>query len=438
MEITKIELSNELKEILKAVNKGDLIGSFSQSSSIEFEMDRLKSVENSQHFAIGLRMFENGRVGNSYINSLNDKQLLLKNARESAKLGDEIDFDLPGATDYAQLPLYHQEVVNHTKEECIRLGTDIVQQLKSIDERAKIDLRVSTAYEDTILLNTAGFEGQYSETSYQVSVNMILVEDDGGLLYIGDSDFNNSLELEIDRILTTIEWRYRNGLKKASVKSGYMPVILAPDALSVLLSSIELAANGKSLYKGISRFSQKLNQPVASEIISIIDDPTYSSGSASYPFDDEGVIPRAMPIIEKGVFRNFIYDLATAKRMHTQTTGHASRSISSLPSPSFSNWIISPGEISFDQMIASLNYGLYVVDIIGGGQSNMINGDFSWNIDLGYLIEGGKIKGRIKDVMIAGNVFQVINEITAIENRLYRKGSLFAPHIMLKQVSVAG
>jgi len=433
----KLLLESFIKDIIGRVDKGDIIATISESVPVSFEMDSLKSVESISRFGVGLRLFENGKVGNSFINSLDDKEELLKNAKASTELGDKIDFDLPSKGVYQDLPLYYEEVVNYPKEKLIETGEEIVKSLKSIDREAKVSVDISKSHTTTLLANTSGFYGLYRETTFGISASMILVEDGGGLLFVGDGDISSDTGIELERILKNIEWRYKNARKKVGVKKGYFPVIFTPDALGLLLDAIEIAANGKTLFKGISVLANKQDEKIVDEKFSLIDDPLKKDGIASYPFDGEGIIPRRIPVIENGVFKNFIFDLATAKRMNRVSTGHAARNISSLPAPSFSNLIVPPGDVSLDQMISSVSYGLLVHEFLGGGMSNLLAGDFSVNVELGYLIENGNVKGRVKDAMISGNVYNILNSIIAVEDRFHKKGSLYAPHVLFERISVA-
>lgn len=432
------DISAFLSDILANIDKGDAIASFSESNPIDFDMDQLKSVEDINRFAVGLRMFNKGRVGNSFINSFDDKDFLLQSARESARFGDEIDIELPANSSFPSVQLSYDEVKRYSKEEGIRIGSEVMARLKSIDGNAKVSVSVSRGRSVTYLANTSGFKGSYEQTQFGVSAGMMLVEDGGGLLYVGDGDFSNNLKIDLDSMFKKIEWRYRNARKKVSVNSGYFPVLFSPEAMRLLLETIELGANGKNLYKGISVLQDKLGHKIADERFNLTDDPLFPGGLESYPFDDEGTVPQALPVIENGVFRNFIFDLTNAGRMGKKSTGHASRSISSLPYPSFSNMLISPGKSGFEEMLSSMKYGLVVYEFLGGGMSNMLAGDFSVNIELGYLVEDGKVKGRVKDAMISGNVYDLFGNISMIENKAHKKGGLYCPHILFNKVSVAG
>jgi PmbA protein len=141
------------------------------------------------------------------------------------------------------------------------------------------------------------------------------------------------------------------------------------------------------------------------------------------------------------VLKNFIYDLQTAGMMGVKSTGHASRDFSSLPSPSVSNLVISPGKAGLAEMIKGIKYGVIVHDFLGAGQSNLLAGDFSANIALGYKIEKGKIAGRVKDVMISGNVYDLLRdqvvELSRDQEMVVSRGSFITPAIMFKDVCIA-
>jgi PmbA protein len=432
------ELESFIRTALKSIEKGDVVASSAESFSIDFDMDQLKSVEDMDHFAIGMRLFENGKIGNSFVNSLSDGEVLLQKAKESASLGEELDFGLPSPWNFQKMDLFYPQTLAFSKEEGLQMGENLLKELKAIDKQAKINVGISRGRQTHYLANTSGFWGSYDSTYLGISANMILVDEDESILSVGDGDSSHSIDIRVKEMVENIEWRYRNALKKTNISSGYYPVLFAPEALGLLLEPIEIAANAKTLYKGISVLSDKLGKEIADSRFSIVDDPFYEKGMDSYPFDDEGVMPEKKPIIENGVFKNFIFDLAMAKKLNTKSTGHGSRGVSSLPAPQFSNLVLSQGNASLEEMIRSMDYGLLVCEFLGGGMSNVVAGDFSVNIELGYLIEKGRVKGRIKDAMISGNVYDVWKRILLMENKLHKNGSLFAPSILFDKISVAG
>ena len=432
------QLGGAMKKALGSIQKGDGVAAYSVDTSAVFENNRLKSIEDSERFAIGLRVFEKGKVGNSFVNSFGDIDILVRNAYESASFGDPVEIDLPPMADYPKPHVFHPEVAEYPVEDAVKIGEDAVRRLKELDKRAQIFVEVSKSRSFMSLSNTSGFDGSHEETEFSFGASMSLVEDDGGLLDVGYGDSNYSLDLDWDTVFGNIEWRYKNALNKLSIDTGEYSLLLAPDISDLLIEPVLIAANGKNLYKGISVLSDKENQAIAGENFSLTDDPLYADSTAITPFDGDGIVSGAMPVIERGVFRNFALDLTTAWRLGRQTNGRARRGISGLPSPGFTNLVFSTGNSTLDEMISSVKRGIFLVMTLGGGQSNLTAGDISVNIGLGYLIEDGKIKGRVKNAMIAGNVYDWLKSISAMENRLHKLGSVFAPHILIDKVSVAG
>ncbi len=431
------ELKQSMTRVLSGIAKGDVVATESVSVPVAFEMDRLKSVENSSRFAIGLRMFENGHVGNSYINSLNDEQSLIDNARSSAMLGDVQDFELPSQKPQKKLNFYFPEVLNISKKQMIQTGEELVERLKKIDSRAKVDVNISRSVSRFLFGNTQGLFEEELNTSYHVSASMVLVHDDGSLLYVGEGDGCYNGAFSIENIIEKIHWRYEHALQEATLKSGYYPVIFAPDAVSLLLSPLRIAANGKTLYRGTSVLQDRIGETITDTRLTLTDHPYLEDGFGSYTLDDEGVIPSVLPIVENGIFKNFIHDLSTAAKLYTESTGHASRGIASLPSPSYSNLVLSIGQTSLVDMIAGIDEGLFVCETLGGGMSNLTAGDISVNVELGYVIRKGKLVGRVKDTMISGNVYNWYKKIGGIENKVERLGSAYYPHLLIDAVSVS-
>jgi PmbA protein len=128
--------------------------------------------------------------------------------------------------------------------------------------------------------------------------------------------------------------------------------------------------------------------------------------------------------------KNFLYDLDTAGRAGTKTTGHG---VGCNPS----NTVIKEGNISFEDMLKNTKEGLMVYDVMGLGQGNVMSGEFSVNVNLGYKIENGEIVGRVKDVMLAGNTYDAITKIEAMSDKAECVGgSLIAPYMKISNLSV--
>ena len=144
--------------------------------------------------------------------------------------------------------------------------------------------------------------------------------------------------------------------------------------------------------------------------------------------------------MENGVLRAFLYDLQTAGLAGKETTGSGFRSLGSLPSPSPTSWVLSEGSMSIEEMISDVKEGLLIDQIMGAWAGNVLSGDFSGNVHLGFKIENGKLVGRVKDTMVAGNAFEILkNDVVAFGSAgEWVNGSLKAPAVYLSSLSVSG
>jgi PmbA protein len=135
---------------------------------------------------------------------------------------------------------------------------------------------------------------------------------------------------------------------------------------------------------------------------------------------------------------SFIYDLQTAALAGAESTGSASRGLASLPSPSLTNLVIEDGDVSVDDMIADIKDGLIVEQLMGASQGNILGGDFSGNVLLGYAVKDGRIAGRVKDTMVSGNIYEVLKDVGAVgRDGRWVGGRLRVPHIYCPRVAVS-
>jgi len=222
------------------------------------------------------------------------------------------------------------------------------------------------------------------------------------------------------------------------VPSRQLPVVFTPHGVaSALISPLMAAFNGKIVLEGASPIGNKLGEAVFDEKLSLWDDPTLAYRPGSRPADDEGVPSQCTPLIEQGTVANFLYDLQIAALAHTRSTGNGRRG-GGLPTPSPSAFVIDSGDTSFEEMIQDMKEGLVIEQLMGATQGNILGGDFSGNVLLGYKVESGKIVGRVKDTMVSGNVYQVLKQIAAIGSEAKWVGSfLKTPHIYCSSVAVA-
>ena len=432
-------IKQAVEDSAQKIDKGDVVGQVSYSQSVSFEFDKLHSIDDVSYSTVYCRIFNEGRVGNASINNPEQTDTMIKNAKESAAFGEVLDIILPSDNNYQKLNwLYNDKNIQYNKNDLKEMAGELLNEIKKFAPKAKVSTGAQNNCSQLYLSNTSGFKGEYQDSSLSVHGGLFELAEDGSFLemYEGKSFYDDPYNFT--SILRDLEQRLERS-RQISVlkKTGKMPVIFAPSSVDMLLSPIEMAINGKTLYKELSLFANRLDEQMFDEKFNFIDDPYYYLGPASAPFDDEGTIGKKLDIIENGVFKNFIYDCTIAKKMNTQTTGHASRNSLSLPNPALSNRILGIGESSLEEMIASVDYGLMLIMSLGEGQSNTMAGDFSVLAETAYLIENGQLKGKVKDIMLSGNAFELLKNISMLENKLHKEHSLFTPHILVDGVMVS-
>jgi len=195
--------------------------------------------------------------------------------------------------------------------------------------------------------------------------------------------------------------------------------------------------DGKNVYRGISPLAGRLGEQLFDSQLTLIDDGTLDGRPGSASHDDEGVPTQRTVLIEDGTVRGFLYDLKTAAQAGATSTGNGSRGLFSPPRPSPSNLIAGPGKTPLADIVAGIEEGVLVDSPLGLGQGNVISGVFSNTWGLAYRIEKGEIVGRVKDISIAGNIYQDLRHIAAISQESeWVYGGLRMPYILLESVNV--
>ncbi|MBA7582902.1 Metalloprotease PmbA [subsurface metagenome] len=133
--------------------------------------------------------------------------------------------------------------------------------------------------------------------------------------------------------------------------------------------------------------------------LTITDNPLIDFSRDACPISNEGVPTKITPLVENGILKSFLYDLDSAGLDNAEPTGHNACTPYNL--------CVKPGEKTGEQLILEIDDGIYINDLMGFGQSNIMNGDFSCNLGLGFRIKNGKIVGRIKNVMVSGNIYEL-------------------------------
>ena len=228
--------------------------------------------------------------------------------------------------------------------------------------------------------------------------------------------------------------------KKNTPETTNINLVLHPEALSELLGEIFLdAIDAESIQSKKSILQDKLNKKIFHKDITIIDDSITKNLIFSREFDDEGVNSRKTSIVEKGVLKNFLYDTYHANIDNVKSTSSASRSYASIPSISTTNVLMNTGKKTEEKILNSADKLIYVKNLIGTHTADSTTGDFSLGVMEGHIYEKGEMKYAVKDTMIAGNFYKIMNDILEIGNKqIHTGGGTYLPIILTGKVKLIG
>jgi len=423
-----------VEKALQKAESAQAVMQVQEMSAVNFEFDRLKSAEASQRTDIKVKVIHNGRLGTSLTTDPHDIDGVVNRALETAEFGSVAHYEMPVSQPTHPVKTNDPAIRLLGMPEMIQLGQGMMDMIKSYNDEILTGANIGKNFVVNEFANSANAVYADEHTDFNLEAFGELVRGTD-ILFAWHSVGQKKRLVDTEDIAERAIQFFRMAKRIAPLQTGEYPVIFTPTGLVAILFSLLLGVDGKNVYLGESPLRDKLGQPVADPRFSLVDDPLIDYGPLSSTFDDEGISRRVTPIVEKGVLRNFFYDLDTAGRAGAAPTGHGAQR-----KPT--NLVIDAGDTPHAEMLKGIKQGLLVHDYIGLGQGNPINGEFSANVFLGFKIEHGEIVGRVKDVMLAGNVYDALHDITAIsQERVWVSGpdAIFPglmPYIQVNKLSV--
>ncbi len=403
-----------------------------------FEANRLKQVQSRQTSGKALRLVKEGRIGLSATNRANGAAELVEMAAEVAAFGAEAKFDFPNPESYPAVDVYDPAIEDVPAEQMVNLGQSLIDAVRQHTPELVCDGSVSKTVFTVEIANTRGGKATLKKSVFGFGIEGVLIRGTD-MLFVGDTEGScHPFQDPKSVIATTIE-QLERAKDTVSAPVGQIPVIFTPHGVaSAFMPALATAINGKTVVQGASPLGNRKGERVFDPKLTLVDDPLIGYRPGSRCCDAEGVPSQRTPIIDGGVVSNFLFDLQTAALAQTASTGSAARDLASLPSPSFSNIVIEDGETSFEDMLAGIGDGLIVELLMGAGQGNVLSGEFSGNVLLGYAVKGGRIAGRVKDTMVYGNIYEALKDVLAVgRDGRWLGGRMRTPSICCPRVAVS-
>ena len=442
-----IDLENIMTMLLDNAKKhgadaADAIVAGGVSEEVSVRLGKLESIERSEDRNIGLRVFVDGRNAIISTASVDPESIdeLAARAVAMAKLAPQDPY--AGLADKSlladaipDLDLMDRTIPSSdTLKDLAFAVEDAAQSEKGITNSEGGNASYGTS--NVMLATTNGFAESYERSGYGLST-VALAEHDGKMER--DYDYSSAVHFQDlkspHEIGKSAAQRTLSRLGAVKVKTGSFPVIYDQRVSASISVHIASAINGAAIARGTSFLKDQLGAQITSAAITLTDDPLRPRGAGSSSFDGEGLARRQRVMVENGVLNGWFLDLASARQLNLAPMGNASRGTSSAPSPSTSNWMMTAGQMSRDELIASIDEGFLVTELIGSSV-NLITGDYSRGAS-GFWIEKGQITTPVTEGTIAGNLKDMLMTITPANDLNFTRSNV-TPSLRIDGMTVAG
>jgi len=424
-----------LREALKEGGEfADLFFEQTFSMVIICEEDRIEKAISGLDMGVGLRILFGRKTFYGFTTEISKDSLLTlagRISRSAKESGEEVNrLPQPFRPALSSLPI-SQSLYSIKKHPDTLSMEEKVSMVKRANEVArKLDphvQQVRVLYRDVhqklTISNSEGLfvEGERGGIVFSVQV----VSAKGDTIQTGYEPVGGTVGFELfdlhppEEVAEVSAKRSLLMLSAQKAPMGRMAVVLSSEAGGTMIhEAIGHGLEADLAQQGLSVYSKKLGEKVASSLITVVDDPTLPQKRGSYAFDDEGVASRRTILVEGGILKGYLYDRLTALEDGVESSGNGRReSYQHKPVPRMSNTMILPGKMSPEAIVHSVEKGLFVKRM-GGGQVNTVNGDFIFEINEGYLIEKGSVGEPVRGATLIGNGPKVLQEIDMVGNDL--------------------
>jgi TldD protein len=434
--IEHIPFEKILKEALKEGGEfADLYLEKTYGTLIMGEEDRIEKVISGLDTGLGLRVLFDGRTIYGFTNQITEEDLLCVARRINQAVKEDRGGKVIDLTHRPQTTISSSQISNsllriekHPKSRTIEEKVSLVKRAN--DRARRLDhqvQQVKVLYRDVnqilSIVNSEGekVEGERVGTVFSVQV----ISAKGDVIQTGYEAVGGTVGFELfdlhlpEKVAEVASQRSLLMLSARKAPMGRMAVVLSSEAGGTMIhEAIGHGLEADLAQQGLSVYSKKIGEKVASSLITVVDDPTLPQRRGSYAFDDEGVPSQRTVLVEEGVLKGYLYDRLSALNEGVRSTGNGRReSYQHKPIPRMSTTMILPGQMKPEEIIRSVEKGL-LVRKMGGGQVNTVNGDFVFEVSEGYLIDKGRIGEPVRGAILIGNGPQILKEIDMVGDDL--------------------
>ena len=444
---------NTFKEAVIDAAKARGIGEYelyyrtSESTVVETFQHEIKEFSSYLSGGVCFRCIVDGKMGYASTEELNAEQAvsIVSRAVDNAMIleTEEKVFLGKGGETYEPLDLTPYALPTVEEMTAAALKGD---QLLYAEDPAVIDgsaAGVSCGRERIAIYNSNGLDLNY-ENDLAVFIAAPVVTDGTEMANSHELKAGPLAQLDMEQVISKSVADAKSKLNADVAPTGAYPVVFSPRAMVNLMSTFSGIFSSENAQKGLSRLAGKEGEKIASDIVTLVDDPFYKDSAMPIHFDAEGSPTHTKNVIENGVLNTLLYNLKTADAAGKKTTGNASKSsyASKVDISPFTMYL-APGELTEEELLKKAGTGVYIT-FLGGlhAGANPITGDFSLQSG-GYLIENGVKSRAVKSFTVAGNFYTLLSQITALSDKVELPGvggmtAFASPSVLVEGLTVAG
>ena len=432
-------ISDYKNKLQKIINKLDskfdyeFNMSLSDGYSVTSRSSEVENIEYHQDMALNVSVYKDYQKGSASTNDLSEKSI--QQAIEKAQnisINTQAD-DCQGLPEsqyttqkWEDMDIYYPKTLDI--KNIIDLTKDCESSAFQKDKRVTNSEGSSFTFSDNthMILNSNGAYGTFDSTDY--SLSCIALAEQNKLMerdywYSSTRDFdalessNHIGEKAAERVIA------RLGAK--TIKTRVCPVLFSPEMTSSLISSFLSAINGSSIYKKSSFLIDKIDKKIFPDFVNIQEDPSLSNGSATRPYDSEGVLTQKKDIIKDGILRTYLLDTYAARKLKSKCTGNGV----------LTNILVSSKKPETD-LLKNMTDGLYITDMMGSG-ANSLTGDYSRGA-FGYLIKNGEIQYPVTEITVASNLLQMFENIVSLGDDVDNRNRIRTGSMLIDNITIGG
>nr|WP_321027242.1 TldD/PmbA family protein [Clostridium neonatale] len=417
-----------------------------ESLSINIYEGEVEKYKLNTAFGLSFRGKINGKMGYSYSEILDEEAIktLIENAKSAALTieNDDVKFIYEGDKEYKEIDCFKKELEGINPDKYIELALQMEKECKKQCDKVINFSSCAIGYGKSTygIINSKGLNLKNERNSLSAYV-IPIIEADGekydGMGYVLAQKLD---DIKPDELAKQAIEEATSRIGGKSIPSGNYKIIINNEAMVSLLGTFSSIFNSEQAQKGLSLLQGKEGEIIASDIVTLIDDPHLKDGLGTCSFDDEGVATYTKEIVTNGKLNTLLYNLKTANKAGVKSTGNGFKSsYASTVGVSETNFYIKSGEKTFDELCEIVKDGVIITEFAGlhSGASS-VTGDFSLAAK-GFMIENGKKTFPVEQITIAGNFFTLLKDIEEVGCDLkFPMSSIGSPSIIVKELSIAG